>query len=62
MAIKTDPESLKKPLYVKLEGPLKLRLIQQCVRLNISQASATKQSLIKWLEEEEKIQANAMKR
>jgi hypothetical protein len=55
-------KELMKPIFLKVKDHLKSRLIHQCQRLGISQAAAISQSLVKWLEEEEKIEFGSQKR
>jgi len=50
------------PLYVMLDSGLKDRVIEQCARLNISQAAFTKMAIVRFVEEEERFQARAMQR
>lgn len=52
----------KQPLYIRLEGPLKARMLHQVHRLNISQNTLAKMALVKLLEEEEQIEAARAKR
>jgi predicted DNA-binding protein len=53
----TFPEDSNKVLYVRMDSHLKDRINDQCKRLNITQAAFTKMAIVKFLEEEEKIQA-----
>lgn len=53
---------VKAGFYMRMETPLKMRMIHQCERLNICQAAMMKQALVKYLEEEEKIEAISAQR
>ena len=49
-------------LHIQMDEHLKVRMTCQCDRLGISQAALTKQALVKFLEEEEQIQADNARR
>lgn len=51
-----------KPIYIRLDVGLKRRVVEQCERLNISQSAFTKMAIVRFVEEEEKNQAFALKR
>jgi len=44
-------------LFLDVSPALKKRIVHQCERLCISQAALTKMALVKFLEEEEQIEA-----
>lgn len=47
-----------KTVYVRVDSHLKQRLRAQCVRLNITEAAIVKMALVKFIEEEEQIEAD----
>jgi antitoxin component of RelBE/YafQ-DinJ toxin-antitoxin module len=49
-------------LYVQLDDHVKARIMRQCERLGLTQAGLTKQALVKFLEEEEKVQEDNARR
>jgi hypothetical protein len=58
---KTDedlPSWSKAPVYVRMDPQLKMRLVAQCRRLNLSQAGLVKMAMVRFLEEEEQVEAN----
>lgn len=52
----------KKGTLIRMEDHLKSRLMHQCERLQVSQNALIKQAIVKFLEEEEKIEAINAKR
>jgi predicted DNA-binding protein len=54
----TEQNKKDVPLYIRMDAELKERLLVQCDRLKISQAAITKMALVRFLEEEEQIEAD----